>query len=157
MSIRTHVIGPITHAISETGFFNSEIKRLVHLVLDTVHSLGEVYSAHTTEQFGMASLPDSGLILERDISWVCAADVVVALLPIVGGEPLRTDGTYIEIGYALASDTPLIIMWSISHASSYNHLIRGLQNRASVRFMDIADFELLPASLADLVIDLHHG
>lgn len=154
MHIRSYVIGPITCAISESGVFNPTIQSLVQLTIETLRPLGEVYSAHLAEGFGTIPLLSSSGILERDITWVSQADAVVALLPVVDNEPLRTDGTYIEIGFALASETPLIIAWSSHHAERYNHMIRGLEHCPYVRFLDINELAVNPDLLIDSVVEL---
>jgi 16S rRNA G966 N2-methylase RsmD len=69
----------------------------------------EVLSAHATDKFG--EHPWDQDFVQRDLSWAEACDCQVVMLPTDGEHRYyRSDGTMLEMGYALAKGKPVIVL-----------------------------------------------
>lgn len=69
----------------------------------------EVLSAHVTDRFG--EHPWCENFVQRDLSWADACDCQVVMLPGDGEQgSYRSDGTMLEMGYALAKGKPVVVL-----------------------------------------------
>lgn len=126
--------GPIRNAIDKDNRFDCKLHELiVRLLADLENSGFLVRSAHREEDFGRIAFDGrSPIVATRDFEWVSSSDIFVAVLPPgSSNQPLRTDGTYVEIGWATALRKPVILV--TSEAASYGHIIDGLPSVAMVK------------------------
>jgi methylase of polypeptide subunit release factors len=115
-----------------------------------------VLSAHRADQFGEAEwIAD---FMERDLAWVEDCDVQLVMLPAdERGEAYRTDGTMIEMGYALARGKPLIVLADDPDSEQNSFFLRSFVSRKSSKVVawsgDFEDtlIEALRAQNASLV------
>lgn len=69
----------------------------------------ELLSAHRADGFGEIEWVED--FVERDLAWTEVCDVQLIMLPSdATGELYRSDGTMVEMGYALAHGKPLVIL-----------------------------------------------
>lgn len=130
--------GVIQHALQNDGF-NSSLQSILKELIDTLELSGAtVFSAHRVEKYGEDTwfyTPEEVSI--RDNCWMKKCDIFVPVLPInADGELLRTDGTHIELGWASALEKPVLIVTPLPLASSASHLLKGLSEITTVKFLD---------------------
>jgi methylase of polypeptide subunit release factors/nucleoside 2-deoxyribosyltransferase len=134
------VAGPFSGLLrldKDAGYlFEHEMRERIEEVHLTLRDAGyEVLSAHVAEQYG--SKPWGDQFVERDLNWVsgCAAQVV--LLPrCADGATMRTDGTMIELGFALACGKPIVLLAEdLDHAAN-SFFLRSLNRRQGLRTVE---------------------
>jgi nucleoside 2-deoxyribosyltransferase len=120
------VCGPISHALTDEGF-DSAVKELLVAVAANLNDHGvRVLSAHRAEHWGELIPQRAAEVLRRDWSLAQAADAMVIVLPAnPQGELYRTDGTFIELGWALALDKPLIVVTDLG-AEGRSYMFDGV-------------------------------
>ena len=133
--------GPITNLTIGMDF-DPSFKELLLSVINIFQEKGyAVKSAHVEEKFGQSRLETDDIIVKRDTQWIDEADICVFLFPTDGaGMPVRTDGTYIELGYAACKAKKNIVFWSMNHKNNYSPMFRGMTEK-NVRFYDISQIK----------------
>jgi nucleoside 2-deoxyribosyltransferase len=54
----------------------------------------------------------------------------------------RTDGTYIELGYAMSMEKEIIVFWDSMNLNAYSAMLKGTDSRG-LKFYDIEDIETI--------------
>ncbi len=118
--------GPITNVIKD-GEFNAPIRYLIERIAERIENAGfAVLSAHREELFGnrMPERPDE--IFRRDWYLAQLSKAIVLVFPSdTDGQLVRTDGTFMELGWAMALNKPLFIVTE-DNAIGRSHLFDGL-------------------------------
>jgi len=145
--------GPIQYAFSsETAGFDSALKATLESLIVVLDQAGyEVLSAHRTEDYGDGVVPGAEVVVRRDYDFVSSCDVYVACLPFYENQPLRSDGTHVEIGWAVALGKPCVILCSANNLEAYSFLVQGLSAVARVDFYDLEQTVSSPESLVEAV------
>ncbi len=143
--------GPIQHAIMSHGF-KSDVQHLIETSISTLKADGHtIFSAHVAERFGELTetfTPKS--IWQRDRKWMGECDLFVAVLPSDGtGALLRTDGTFIELGWASALKKPIIVMTERFDSIIASDLFRGIFSNGVAQHIDLAEFAQRPSLLSE--------
>ena len=101
--LRAFLGGPITHLLGKSGF-DADGEKIFRLAANLLMNRGfEVFSAHLVEDFGRIAKENDDILVQRDLAWIDTSNFCIFLFPIgADGKPVRTDGSYIELGYALA-------------------------------------------------------
>jgi nucleoside 2-deoxyribosyltransferase len=122
-ALTVFVCGPFTEAMNGKGL-DQGLRRFLELVHETLQGGGfEVTSAHRYERWGQDD-PPPALIAKRDLEWMreCATSVMVLGTP---SQPTwRTDGTFVELGWATALKRPIVVVGNLDAYRS--PLVRGL-------------------------------
>lgn len=125
------VCGPLTSAFTG-GAGDGDLRGFLELVHDTLEDAGlAVASAHRAERWGACTDDLTSLaVARRDIDWVRACRAVVAVLGVPGRtSSYRTDGTFIELGWALAWRKHLVLVGDLSAYPSL--LVQGVPDIAA--------------------------
>ena len=128
MRPRVLVCAPLTQSFVECRA-NSQLRGFlehIYSVLEDAHF--SVVSAHRAENWGtLTSQLSSEEIARRDLAWVASCQALVAVLSVPGQrEPWRTDGTFIEMGYALGLAKPIVLVGDLVLYRSL--LVQGLSS-----------------------------
>jgi nucleoside 2-deoxyribosyltransferase len=120
---KVYIGGPITNLP-----FNIK-NRFKSLTLDLIEHLTkreyEVYSPHRAESFGEITL-DNQAIVTRDFKWLEACDFAIMFMPLnEDKEPVRSDGTFIEIGWLVKANKPIIFYFDDDYRFS-TPMLEGL-------------------------------
>jgi methylase of polypeptide subunit release factors len=121
--------GPFSAAMKTTARgveFNDRLKFAIEEVLACISDLGcRVFSSHVIDQYGAEF--DASTMVKRDNHWVKECDLYVALLPLDdAGLPYRTDGTFVELGLALAYQKKIVLaIEDVDHAA-WSYYVRNL-------------------------------
>lgn len=105
--------GPIQYGFGEKGKFDENLK---NIILQTINFLEKsnciVYSAHLVENFEKnIDTKTYYNISKRDYNWMLNCDVYIAILSSNNKNSIiRSDGTFIEIGWAYALNKPIILI-----------------------------------------------
>jgi len=121
--------GPITH-IANSRKINGQHEELFAEVVELLSTDMCVRSAHVVEDFGRR--PCSALNTAiRDLQWIDEASVLLFVFPhcLEHHIPLRTDGTFIELGYAAATQKPAAVF--MPEPSQHSLLTQGLLKKMS--------------------------
>ncbi|GAB2208931.1 hypothetical protein ROS1_57490 [Roseibium sp. ROS1] len=148
--------GPIKNAIEKSGF-NGGLKQTI---LDTLQLLQEanfeVDSALTEgylEEERVHALEASITPTEAtagDYQGVVESDIYVCLWPNgVDGQPFRSDGMCIELGWATASKIPCILIREIS--ANHSDIVVGLEAIGAVEHIDFPTFMQSPDVLLEAI------
>lgn len=118
--------GPISNAL-QNGGFDPTVRRVLESIEKQLQDGGfSVLSAHRQENFGktIPEMPEE--VFRRDWHLAQLSSAMVAVLPSDReGKLYRTDGTFIEIGWALALVKPLFIVTD-PRAKDRSYLFEGL-------------------------------
>ncbi|MGW4562121.1 hypothetical protein ACWEN3_06805 [Streptomyces sp. NPDC004561] len=146
--INVFVGGPIQYAIEDDGFY-SPLRRTLHGIIEAIQEAnGTVFSAHVAEKFGVDTpLFSPQQVSVRDFDWMRRCDVFVPVLPVLGDDLLRTDGTHVEMGWASALRKPIKLVTRQPMASNASHLLRGLPEIAEVSLFDDIEVAQDPGTL----------
>lgn len=100
--------GPLTNLMQTSA--NAKYKTLFETVVFELSKYATINCAHIEEKFGR-KLFSPNHIARRDLQWIRESDLLVFIFPICNATslPLRTDGTFIELGYASACRKEAII------------------------------------------------
>jgi nucleoside 2-deoxyribosyltransferase len=135
--------GPIQWAIDRRGSFDPRIRDVLQSVITHLRSRDAVvFSAHVEERFGAVPDLKPCEVARRDFQWMCRSDVYLAVLPRNGdGSSVRSDGTYIEIGWASALRKPILVLMEGLRAGAHrgSQLLEGLGCVAQVAMVDLSD------------------
>lgn len=133
--------GPITNLIKNDVFdqeFKMQLLSIINYFKDNGHC---VLNAHEDEKFGENIPADVKSITERDLNWINQADVVCFVLPCDKNEtPIRTDGTYIEIGYSIAKNKKTIFIVDDKFTYKYSPMFQGISS-PNVFFTNRIDYK----------------
>lgn len=146
--------GPIQYALASKDFDQS-LKSLISSVIEQLSSNGcNIFSAHVAEKFGVDThLFDPDKVTRRDFAWMQACDAFIVILPSAeDGQPYRSDGTHVELGWASALGKPVIVLTHEHCVKKFSHLVQGLGELTSVI---IADMEKVLVSEAYLITLLY--
>lgn len=138
--ISVMVAGPFSGLLrrgTDGGYvFSNDMRRRIERVHALLDSAGiDVLSAHAAEHYGQT--PWTELFVERDLKWVeqCAAQVL--LLPRGSdGATTRTDGSMIELGFALARGKPVILLAEDLDHPANSFFLRSLPGRPGLRLIE---------------------
>lgn len=126
MNKKAFIGGPISHLMCEKGFTENFVKNHM-LIMQILQEVGyQILSAHVIEDYGKEKIEPDEVIVDRDLKWINEADVCVFLLPVRFNEAIRTDGTYIELGYASAKCRNIICFWDSNNPNCYSPMYRGM-------------------------------
>ncbi len=146
--------GPFSAAMrsTPTGIdFDPTLKAAIERVLNGIGDLGfKVFSSHIADHFGTAF--DEKTIVGRDNSWVEKCDLYVGLLPFdSSGAPYRTDGTFVELGLAIAYRKRILIAIQHPKDEAWSYYTRNLQGDSGrLRVVEWNQFfESMPQILKD--------
>lgn len=140
MSKKIFIGGPISHLMSEHGF-DAGFMKMHEMVIEMLEKSGyQILSAHLVEKYGKNKIEPDEVIVSRDLAWIEEADLCVFLLPTKEDEPIRTDGTFIELGYAASKCGRNICFWDSSNATAYSPMFRGM-TYINVKLYDINRIE----------------
>lgn len=129
MSKKVFVGGPISNLIKDNGF-DEDFLSIHSIVINELLRFGfQVFSAHVVEEYGKNKIEPDDVIVERDLGWIDDADVCIFLFPSCKHQSIRTDGTYIELGYATSKCSHIICFWDSDKATTYSPMFRGMTNK----------------------------
>lgn len=122
-ALMVFVCGPLTEAKNGQGL-DEGLRGFLELVHETLEQDGvQISSAHREERWGQDE-PSPDVVAKRDLEWMHACDAAVMVL----GTPLqpmwRTDGTFVELGWAITLKRPVVVIGDLDAYPS--HLVRGL-------------------------------
>ena len=103
--------GPITDVTSNETF-DAKVRHLIEGIAERLETAGfQVFSAHQEESFG-SSIPERPAdVYNRDWRFAQMSDAMVVVFPSdIKGGLIRTDGTFMELGWAMALYKPLSIV-----------------------------------------------
>ena len=144
---RVFLGGPFSAALRKAPdglrFADETLRANIESALAAVRSTEvELLSSHVTDGWG--EIDYDADFAERDLRWVEYCDTYIALLPEDGeGQPYRTDGTFIEIGYAMATGKDVVLVVDNPENPHWSYFARKLMDSPRVRR---ANFEELLAS-----------
>jgi nucleoside 2-deoxyribosyltransferase len=122
-ALTVFVCGPITEAKDGQGL-DLGLRGFLELIHEVLQQDGmQVRSAHRDERWGRDE-PPPDLVAKRDLGWMqeCAATVVVLGTP--SRPTWRTDGTFVELGWATALKRTVVVVGDLDAYRS--PLVRGL-------------------------------
>lgn len=126
MSTPIFLCGPITCAI-EDGRFDLTVQSLLESIALRLESADfSILSAHREESFGQNIPSKSEDVFRRDWHLAQLSTAMVVVLPSDrGGRLFRTDGTFIELGWAVALRKPLFVVTD-PVATGRSYMLDGL-------------------------------
>jgi len=149
--------GPIQHALIQQRF-DARVQQTLAAVLSIVSEVADsVLSAHAAEEFGVLTPKmESAYIARRDFGWMQRCDAFVAVLPIQpDGAPYRTDGTFIEIGWATAFGKPAVLLVEgPSGNEQHSHLVRGMPAVADIVNFNLTELLRAPSQLREVLLQI---
>lgn len=124
---------------SNTYSFESSFKVRIEALIAVLRSNEyRVFSAHEADQFGEHNWQED--FVDRDLSWVEQCDLLLVLLPrSTEGELIRSDGTMIELGYALALDKPVLFLCDGRTSERDSFFLRSILQ--SSRWFNISEID----------------
>ena len=146
MNKKVFVGGPISNLIKDNGF-DEEFFSIHTRIINELSQLGfQVFSAHVVEEYGRNKIEPDNIIVERDLGWIDEADVCIFLFPSYQHQSIRTDGTYIELGYATSRCSRIICFWDSDNTTAYSPMFRGMTSRK----VEMFDFNKIREVLGNL-------
>lgn len=152
--------GPFSAAMAVTPngvCFNQELGASFRRVHAAVAEVGAtLWSSHVSDRFGAEFNADE--LVPRDNAWVWNCDLYLCLLPLdPTGRPYRTDGTFVEIGLAVAHGKPVLIAMEDPNNPGHSYYVRNLDAQPNVRFIDWDKFMAEPVrELGRVLGDIEH-
>lgn len=145
------VCGPIT-TVLQNGTFNASVREAIERIARQIEAEGfVVLSAHREEGYGDRIPTCPGTVFRRDWHMARFASAMVFVLPLDGkGELIRTDGTFMELGWAVALRKPVFIV-TPARGTGRSYLFDGLLEVApDVHWFDLDDTDAEDRLLAEL-------
>ncbi len=105
-------------------------------------------SSHLAEDYGREIHEET--LVQRDNAWLSASDAYVAVLPWGTDEPIRSDGTFIEIGLALGLGVPCVLLIERGDDPRWSYYVRNLRSEEEVLVLPL---EADDAKIMDAVKD----
>ena len=135
--------GPFSTAmrVSQAGTgFDESFRSQLESVLAAAKRLNVgVLSAHLADNYGVEF--DEAAMVPRDHAWVHACDLYIALLPLdSSGEPYRSDGTFVEIGMAIAYGKRVLLAIESPDHPRQSWFVRNLFRVENVRMVKWKQF-----------------
>lgn len=152
MSKDIFVGGPMMHAVEDAAGYHIPTRQMIESVLTALDTAGfRVLSAHRTERWGKVDTSaEYFAVCQRDFAWMTRAEAFIAILPPGGaGEPMRSDGTCVELGWASALAKPIVIVRQLS--DRHSHLLRGLPKIAKAIEVDYCELRENPSAIVAAV------
>jgi len=120
------VCGPITHALGD-GCFDPRLKDIFERVTRRLEQEGfTILSAHRMEAYGEKIPKSPEEVFRRDWHLAQRCSAMVMVFPSgADGTLFRTDGTFIELGWAVALNKPLFVVTDPA-ATGRSYLFDGL-------------------------------
>lgn len=146
--------GPIQYAMSLDGNFDEKIKYTIKQLINMFECKGyKVYSAHVAERFGELTQDlKCDQVCLRDFNWMKHCDIYIAFLPKdESGSYVRSDGTYVEIGWASQLGKPIILVGEVLMCSQLSMLVRGLGSITSFEYLDIDEIVNTPEKIISVI------
>lgn len=128
MSKKFFVGGPISN-LKEVNELEDFIKIHSFIINELSRQGFQVFSAHIVEKYGRNKIEPDDVIVNRDLGWIDEADVCIFLFPAYDCQSIRTDGTYIELGYATSKCNHIICFWDSNNPIAYSPMFRGMTNK----------------------------
>jgi nucleoside 2-deoxyribosyltransferase len=152
-TVKLFVCGPITHALRADGF-DPEVRSLVETVTHALSTRGyHLLSAHHLENFGASIPADAREVFVRDWQLAQQADAMIFLFPSDDeGRLIRTDGTFMELGWASALGKPLFVLAdpdSTGRSYLFDGLLSACVQRALIDLREPGAVAALERALAD--------
>ena len=128
--------GPLTSLMQDSS--NTKYKALFENVVFEVSKHVAVHCAHIEEDFGQILFSPTD-IASRDLRWIRDSDLLVFIFPICNDTslPLRTDGTFIELGYAIAHKKEAMIF--MPNHTHHSLLTQGVLEQMKWKHYSIVD------------------
>jgi nucleoside 2-deoxyribosyltransferase len=124
-ALKVFVCGPITEAMNGQELDNG-LRGFLELVHETLEQVGmRVLSAHRAEGWGQDE-PPADVVAKRDSAWMRDCDASVMVLGTPSRPTWRTDGTFVELGWATALEKPVVVVGDLGAYRST--LVRGLSD-----------------------------
>src|ERR1017187_2028457 len=128
---RVFLGGPFSAALRSTEngeirFTDSALRSRLEAMFAAIRRSGaELLNAHLADGWAEGDFGTSYSI--RDVRWAEACDVFVAYLPNdPSGQPYRTDGTFVELGTALAARKRVILLMDSPESQAWSWFVRDL-------------------------------
>ena len=119
------VIGPLTCGLGD-GCRGAGLRHLLETLIEALETAGfRVSSAHRSEDWGsLTELFSADAIARRDFGWLDGCSAVIAVLSTSEQAMFRSDGTFLELGYAIASRKPILFVGDLDAYPSL--MVQGL-------------------------------
>jgi tRNA1(Val) A37 N6-methylase TrmN6 len=114
-------------------FHDSVLRSMIESAISAIRSTGvDLVSSHLKDGWGEIDF-ESGFAT-RDLQWIRECDSYICILPSDSdGQLYRTDGTFVEIGYALATGTDVVLLIDSPENTKWSFFIRDLLKSPLVR------------------------
>jgi hypothetical protein len=150
-ALKVFVCGPLTEALNGQEL-DKGLRGFLQLIHETLERVGmKVFSAHREEGWGQVEpLPD--VVAKRDSAWMRDCDVSVMILATPARPRWRTDGTFVELGWATAMEKPVVVVGDLGAYRSA--LVRGLPSAlGGIRTLPPEEVQARPEVLVRLLRD----
>lgn len=138
--------GPFTQALirDPKTRFDPRIRAKLEYVHRAVLTLGcDLLSSHLAENFGEET--DLGSVAPRDLNWAEQCDCYVAVLAANDqGSLMRSDGTFVELGFCLALKKKVLLLYESPRWLETSDFLRSLALQPSVVITSWDDFQAQP-------------
>ncbi len=120
--------GPISNLKKVNGL--DAFVKFHSMLINKLSQMGfQVFSAHIVEKYGRNKIEPDDVIVSRDLGWIDETDICIFLFPAYDYQSIRTDGTYIELGYAASVCNHIICFWDSNNPTAYSPMFRGMTNK----------------------------
>jgi nucleoside 2-deoxyribosyltransferase len=144
-ALMVFVCGPFTEAMNGQDL-DEGLRGFLELVHETLdHDGMQVSSAHRDERWGRDE-PSPDIVAKRDLAWMQACNATVMVLGTPSRPMWRTDGTFVELGWAITLKRPVVVIGDLDAYRSA--LVRGLPGLShGIRTLAPDEVQADPASL----------
>lgn len=138
--------GPFTQAIHRNPAprFDLRIRAILESIHRAVLDMGlSLLSSHVAENFGEETDVES--VASRDLDWATLCDCYVAVL--VGddsGNLMRSDGTFVELGFCLALRKRILLVYETPRWLESSDFLRSLAHQPYVQSVSWQEFQQAP-------------
>lgn len=144
--------GPFSSALKpkeekkDSYYFDNGLRKYFETVFEAIKVLGyNILSSHIAEQFGENIPNPVASIVERDKKWLEKSSLFIALIPLGNnGNPYRTDGTFVELGFAIAKGINVLLVIQNRKNPSLSFYIKYLDSFKNCTILDWDNFFLSP-------------
>lgn len=133
--------GPITAMLHSDGF-DQKYKSFVEKIINKLQCNYNVFSAYIEEDYGKNILEDDTETAKRDFKWIEKTNICIFILPFKDNAFVRSDGMFIELGYALQKKCKIYFLCDLSYFEYLSPMIKGTTD-AGVCFIDINEIDHL--------------
>lgn len=131
-------IGGSITAMIHNGGFDQKYKSFVEKIINKLKCNFEILSAYIEEDYGKNILDDVETT-KRDLEWIEKTDICIFILPLNNNAFVRSDGMFVELGYALKRKCKIYFLCDLSYVESLSPMIKGTSG-VGVCFKDIRKF-----------------